>query len=96
MGALAFAAALTLSLCIGWSISEDGHLTPESGVDYGLGMVGAITMLVLRLYPMREWTKARRRLGRLRGWFRVHVLLGVVARPSTKARRVCLAHGASC
>src|SRR5262245_28359979 len=62
VGALAFAAALTGALCIGRSNSEDGHLAAESGAGFWLGLVGASTMLVLLLYPMREWMKARRRL----------------------------------
>jgi hypothetical protein len=78
VGALAVAAALAATLFVGWSNSEEGHLTPESGVGYWLGIVGASTMLVLLLYPLRKRMKALRSFGRLSGWFRVHMLLGVV------------------
>jgi len=63
---------------IGWRDSEEGHLTPESGLSYWLGIGGASAMLLLLLYPLRKRMKALRGFGRLSAWFRIHMLLGVV------------------
>jgi hypothetical protein len=78
VGVLAFATALTAALLIGWRDSDEGHLTPESGVGYWLGIAGASAMLLLLLYPLRKRMKALRGFGRLSAWFRIHMLLGVI------------------
>jgi len=78
VGVLAFATALTAALLIGWRDSDEGHLTPESGLGYWLGIVGGSAMLLLLLYPLRKRMKALRGFGRLSAWFRMHMLLGVI------------------
>ena len=76
--ALAFALALAATLFIGWRESDEGHLTPENGLGYWLGIVGASVMLLLLAYPLRKRLKALRGFGKLSGWFRIHMLLGLV------------------
>ncbi len=78
VAALAFAAALATTLFIGWRDSEEGHLTPESGVGYWLGICGASAMLLLLLYPLRKRMKALRGFGSLSAWFRIHMMLGLI------------------
>lgn len=73
-----FAVAVLTALCLGWSYRDEGHLTPESGVGYWLGILGGTIMLLLLLYPLRKRLRLLRRLGRVPGWFRLHMLLGVL------------------
>ncbi len=62
-----------------WLNREDNGLTPESGVGYWLGIVGASLMLLLLLYPLRKRVKKwLRALGTIGFWFRAHMILGVI------------------
>ena len=76
--ALTFGAAVVAALLLGWQNSEEGHLTPESGVGYWLGIVGAGAMLLLLCYPLRKRVQGLRGLGSVSGWFRLHMVLGVI------------------
>lgn len=76
--ALAFAAAVAAALVLGWHSSEEGHLTPETGVGYWLGIAGAGAMLLLLLYPLRKRMRSLHRLGTVAGWFRLHMALGII------------------
>ena len=66
------------ALLLGWHNSEEGHLTPETGVGYWLGIAGASAMLLLLLYPLRKRMKSLRGLGSVGGWFRLHMVLGLI------------------
>ncbi len=74
----AFAAALISFLAVGWVNRNEGHLTPESGLGYWLGIAGASAMLLLLLYPLRKRVKLLRLMGGVAFWFRVHMVLGLV------------------
>jgi hypothetical protein len=76
--ALAFGACVAAALLIGWHRSEEGHLTPESGTGYWLGIAGASAILLLLIYPLRKRIKGLRVLGSVSAWFRVHMLLGII------------------
>lgn len=65
-------------LAYGWSIREEGALTPEEGTGYYLGIVGGAMMLVLLLYPLRKRLRSLAWLGRVPWWFRMHMLLGIL------------------
>jgi len=56
---------------------DNSFLTAESGLGYMLGIVGGSMMLVLLLYPVRKHVKLLRRIGPVKYWFRIHMLLGV-------------------
>lgn len=73
-----FFAAAAYALYWGWSEREYEHLTAEHGLGYVLGIVGALAMLMLLLYPLRKRLRAMRVLGPVSGWFRAHMLLGVI------------------
>lgn len=75
---LLFAAIATGVLAIAWLIRDEGHLTAETGPGYWLGIAGASIMLVLLLYPLRKRLKIMHGLGRVAGWFRLHMMLGIV------------------
>jgi hypothetical protein len=73
-----FGLALTAVLFIGWRNSEEGDLSPENGLGYWLGIAGACAMLLLLVYPLRKRIAALRSLGTISGWFRFHMILGLV------------------
>lgn len=75
---VAFGTALIMLLVVGWINRNEGHLTPEHGLGYWLGIVGASSMLLLLLYPLRKRLKILRPLGGVAFWFRVHMVLGLV------------------
>jgi hypothetical protein len=69
---------LVVTISIGFLNRDEGHLTPESGLGYWLGIVGGSAMLVLLLYPLRKRTKLMRAYGNVTFWFRLHMILGIV------------------
>lgn len=74
----AFAIALMTLLIAGWMNRNEGHLTPENGLGYWLGIAGSGAMLLLLLYPLRKRLKMLRLLGGVAFWFRVHMILGLI------------------
>ena len=74
--ALAFATVVAAVLICGWQMRDEGHLTPESGVGYWLGIAGA--MLLLLGYPLRKCLTGLKLLGSVTGSFRLHMMLGVL------------------
>jgi hypothetical protein len=75
---LSFALAIAGVLIYGWQISDEGHLSPESGLGYWLGIAGAGTMLLLLAYPLRKRMAGFKFLGSVSSWFRIHMVLGVI------------------
>ncbi len=73
-----FALIILGLLIFGWSIREDNNLSAEEGTGYMLGIVGGSAMLLLLLYPLRKQARFMRRLGAVKHWFRLHMLLGVL------------------
>lgn len=63
---------------LGWKYNSYLYLTPEHGLGYALGIVGASLMLMLLLYPLRKHARWARGFGPVRYWFRVHMLMGIV------------------
>ena len=72
------AMAVIAVVIVGWLDSDEGHLTPESGTGYWLGIIGASAMLLLLVYPLRKRIPRLRFLGAVPFWFRFHMLLGIV------------------
>ena len=76
--AFAFAGLLAGILFAGWCDRDEGYLTPDAGLGYWLGIAGASAMLLLLIYPLRKRMPSLRRLGSVTGWFRLHMILGLV------------------
>lgn len=68
----------TVAATIGWMWKDEGHLTPELGIGYWLGIAGATAMLALLVYPLRKRMPALWWLGSISAWFRIHMLLGTL------------------
>ena len=45
---------------------------------YNLGLAGGVMMLVLLLYPLRKRYKPMSKMGALPGWFKWHMVLGIL------------------
>jgi len=69
---------IAAALYDGWRNRDDNYLTAETGLGYALGIVGGSMMLVMLLYPVRKRLRFMRRLGKIRHWFRMHMLFGIL------------------
>ncbi|MBS0419513.1 MAG: pyridine nucleotide-disulfide oxidoreductase [Proteobacteria bacterium] len=74
----ALALAVVALLCLGLLTPTQHYLTPKSGMGYALGIIGGSFMLLLFLYSARKRFKWLRFMGPVAGWFRFHMLLGVL------------------
>ena len=57
IGTSGFFLFIAVVLYAGWAERSEQHLTAESGLGYALGIVGAVMMLLLLLYPLRKKLK---------------------------------------
>jgi hypothetical protein len=73
------AAAVLLVVAAGRLYRDEIPIRPDAGLGYALGIAGGATMLLLTLYVARKKLRFMRRWGKLSHWFRVHMILGVVA-----------------
>lgn len=78
VGTAAFSLAVAALLCVGLLTPTQRYITPRSGVGYALGIIGGSLMLLLFLYSARKRFRWLRFLGPLAGWFRFHMVLGVL------------------
>lgn len=69
---------VALALFYIWTRRNDHVLTAETGMGYWLGIAGSTMMLLLLLYPLRKRFRFMNRFGAVPGWFRLHMLFGVV------------------
>ena len=76
--ALAFAVVVTALLYIGWHMPTERYITPKRGIGYALGIIGGSLMLLLFLYSARKRIPFLKFLGPAAGWFRFHMVLGVL------------------
>lgn len=75
---LFFYTAIALVILAGWNKRGDVYLSPEDGLGYALGIIGGSMMLSLLIYPLRKHVRWARILGSVRGWFKAHMLMGVI------------------
>lgn len=70
--------ALLAALTAGaWQLSRLGLFAAHDRIGYGLGVAGGVAMLLLFSYPLRKYVRALHRLGKVKGWFIAHMVLGV-------------------
>ena len=62
----------------GWKNKEFSNITPESGIGYWLGIIGGSLMLILLLYPLRKKVRFLNMFGKIKYWFKLHMLFGVL------------------
>ena len=68
---------LALSGVLIWLSARGEYYTPGDDFGYYLGLVGAVMMLILLLYPLRKHIGFMNKLGEIRHWFRLHMLFGI-------------------
>jgi len=71
-------ATLFAILLAGWMLSGQRLVNPEEGLGYWLGIVGGSLMLLLLFYPAGKKSKLLRRLGLVKHWFRIHMMIGLI------------------
>ena len=69
---------LALAILAGYLLRDISFITPESGLGYWLGIIGASMMLALLLYPLRKRLRFLHFMGPTRHWFRMHMAFGLV------------------
>ena len=69
---------LTALIVLGWFIRDRELISPEDGIGYWLGIIGASMMGALLLYPLRKRLRFLHALGPTRHWFRLHMAFGLV------------------
>lgn len=75
-----FLVAITLLLIAGYFVfSSQKYFKPGDDIGYNLGLVGGIMLLSLLLYPLRKRFKLFKNIGLLPGWFKWHMVLGILA-----------------
>jgi hypothetical protein len=75
---LAMLTLLIALVWLGWKVAHGNYYKPGKGLGYNLGLVGGLLMLTLLLYSMRKHLKFMQGLGKLKHWFRIHMMLGML------------------
>ncbi len=71
--------AVAAVVAAGWWWREQLPLRADSGAGYALGVLSAVCMLVLLIYPLRKRLKFLGILGATKTWFFIHMTMGVTA-----------------
>ncbi len=71
-------ALLLVATVAGWLLSDAQLVDPTEGLGYWLGIVGGTMMLLLLFYPAGKKSTFMQRLGLVKHWFRIHMILGLV------------------
>lgn len=75
---LAMILMLFATIWLGWRVAHEHYYKPGVGLGYNLGLAGGLMMLTLLLYSFRKHISFMQKLGKLKYWFRLHMILGVV------------------
>lgn len=62
---------------LAWELSQTGWFEAGDDLGYWLGVAGGSMMLILLLYPVRKHFRFAHSWGNMKGWFVVHMFLGV-------------------
>lgn len=65
-------------VCLAWIVAHGNYYKPGEGLGYNLGLAGGLMMLTLLLYSARKHLAFMQPLGKLKYWFRIHMILGVL------------------
>jgi len=68
-----------LGLAATFALGRSGWFSARDDVGYYLGLVGGVLMLSLLAYPLRKYLTSFRRLGAVKYWFAVHMVIGICA-----------------
>jgi hypothetical protein len=68
---------LAILIAGAWWISRGGYYRPGDNVGYWMGVAGGVMMLLLFAYPLRKYSRFMQRMGKMKWWFIVHMILGI-------------------
>jgi hypothetical protein len=68
---------LTVLILGVWRFSRMGYYRSGDDVGYWMGVAGGVMMLLLFSYPLRKYFRFMQRLGKVKWWFVVHMVLGI-------------------
>ncbi len=83
-----FALGIILILIDGWTVRENDLFAPKwdadisfltQSVGYFLGLIGGSLMLLILLYPARKHLKSFNKMGPVKFWYRLHLIIGLSA-----------------
>lgn len=60
-----------------WLFSRQGYFEAGDDVGYWIGVAGGLMMLALFSYPLRKHFRFMHRMGKVKWWFLVHIVLGI-------------------
>lgn len=63
---------------LGWVVAHGHYYKSGIGLGYNLGLAGGLMMAMLLLYSLRKHVKFMQKLGKLKYWFKIHMILGVL------------------
>jgi hypothetical protein len=78
MSRLFLSIILIILFWLGWKVAHGHYYKSGDGLGYNLGLFGGLMMLTLLLYSFRKHIKFMQGLGKLKHWFRIHMILGVL------------------
>ncbi len=64
-------------LALGLFVAQKKYYASGDDFGYYLGLVGALMMLSLLLFPLRKRVRFLQQWGKLPNWFRIHMMLGI-------------------
>ncbi len=70
--------ALLALVWLGWIVAHGHYYKSGVGLGYNLGLAGGLMMLTLLLYSFRKHIKFMQKLGKLKHWFKLHMIFGVL------------------
>jgi len=78
LSTLLFSISLLVVLVTGWLEKDEYWYTAKNGLGYSFGITGSVMMLLLLLYPARKYWKPMRRAFKVRHWFKIHMVFGIL------------------
>ncbi|MGD8925238.1 MAG: hypothetical protein PVG20_00220 [Thioalkalispiraceae bacterium] len=73
-----FSIFIVALLIAGWRNRDNSYLSATDGAGYALGIIGGSLMLLLLFYPLRKSLKAMQGWGKIKYWFQLHMIFGVL------------------
>ena len=73
-----FGSLITAALVfLGWIVAHGHFYLPGDDIGYNMGLIGALMMLTLLIYPVRKNLKFAQRWGAIKYWFSLHMMFGI-------------------
>lgn len=64
-------------IAAGWEVGHGHFYQPGDEIGYNMGLIGALMMLALLIYPIRKNLKFAQRWGEIKYWFSLHMMFGI-------------------